>query len=143
MSTNLSYKTPGFDTNDLGYLQRADDISINNWWQILRDVPTKHVRSFRINFNQWAGWNFDGDTRQNGGNINAHWTLVNNWDFGTGFNVNGQTFADRLTRGGPGGYVPGMVSQWGYIDSDGRKRAQANFFTTTTRARPAGAPVRA
>jgi len=86
------------------------------------------VRSFRINFNQWAGWNFDGDTRQNGGNINAHWTLVNNWDFGTGFNVNAQTFADRLTRGGPGGYVPGATSQWGYVDSDGRKRAQASLF---------------
>jgi len=30
---------------------------------------------------------------QNGGNINAHWFLVNNWDFGSGFNLGSQTFA--------------------------------------------------
>jgi hypothetical protein len=128
MSTNFSYKTPGFDTNDLGYLQRADDISMSNWWQILRDVPGKHVRSFRINFNQYAGWNFDHDLRFSGGNINAHWVLNSNWDFGTGFNVNAQGFDDRLTRGGPGGYVPANVNQWAYLDSDNRKRVSVSTF---------------
>ena len=135
MSTNFSYKTPGFDTNDLGYLQRADDLSMSNWWQIIRDVPTKHVRSFRINFNQWAGWNFDGDRRFSGGNINAHWTLTNNWAFGSGFNVNGQRFDDRLTRGGPGGYTPAPISQWAYLESDGRRRVQSSTFVNWFRDR--------
>ncbi len=37
--SNVNYKTPGFETNDLGYLQRADDISIGNWLQLIHDVP--------------------------------------------------------------------------------------------------------
>jgi hypothetical protein len=128
MSTNFSYKTPGFETNDLGYLQRADELSMSNWWQLIRDVPTKHVRSFRINFNQWAGWNFDGDRRFSGGNINAHWVLTSNWGFGSGFNVNARSFDDRLTRGGPGGYFNGRISQWAYLESDDRRRVQSSTF---------------
>jgi len=126
---NFSYKSPGFDINDLGYQQRADEISMSTWYQIAHDVPGKYLRSFRINFNQWAGWNFGGDKRFSGGNINAHWMLQNNWMFGTGFNVNSQGFADRLTRGGPGGLVPGNVNQWGYINSDDRKLVALNLFS--------------
>ena len=128
-SHNFSYKSPGFDINDLGYQQRADELSMSTWYQIAHDVPGKYVRSVRINFNQWAGWNFGGDLRFSGGNINAHWVLQNNWSFGTGFNVNSQGFADRLTRGGPGGLVQGNVNQWGYINSDERKLVSLNVFS--------------
>jgi hypothetical protein len=126
-SSSASYKSPGFDINDLGFLSRADDISESNWFQIRSDKPGKHVRSVRLNFNQWAGWNFGGDRRFSGGNVNAHWVLTNNWSFGTGFNVNATGFADRLTRGGPGGLVTGGLSQWGYLNSDERKRVMASF----------------
>ena len=133
--SNISYKTPGFETNDLGYLQRADDISIGNWLQLIHDVPGPHVRSFRINFNEYASWNFDHDRRFSGGNINAHWELTNNWSFGSGFNVNAQGFDDRLTRGGPGGYVPGSISHWGYLNSDDRKSTSASTFFNWGRVR--------
>ena len=112
MST-LSYKSPGFEVNDLGYLGRAYDGSWINRIQYARDKPTKLVRSFRINFNEWTGWNFDGDMRLSGGNINAHWRLTHNRSVGSGFNVNVEGFDDRLTRSGPGGYTPGNVNQWG------------------------------
>ncbi len=59
----FGFKTPGFETNDLGYLERADDISMSNWVQLIDDVPGAHVRSFRINFNQYAAWNFEGERR--------------------------------------------------------------------------------
>jgi hypothetical protein len=131
--SSLSYKSPGFEINDLGFLGRADDIFLVNWIQIANDEPTKRVRSFRINFNEWTAWNFDGDVRFSGGNINAHWRLTNNWSFGTGFNFNGQGFDDRLTRGGPGGYTPGNVNQWGYIEGDNRKPVSVNTFMNWSR----------
>ena len=126
--SSLSYKSPGFDTNDLGYLQRADDIFLVHWVQLIRDTPTRRVRTFRINFNQWTSWNFGRDRRALAGNVNAHWTFTNNWSAGTGFNMNAQGFDDRLTRGGPGGYVPGNVNQWGYLNSDDRKAASLSLF---------------
>jgi hypothetical protein len=128
MNTNVGFKTPGFETNDLGYLRRADDISMGNWWQIFDETPGRFVRTWRVNFNQWGSWNFDGDRRALGGNVNAHWVLTNNWSFGTGFNMNAPGFDDRLTRGGPGGLTPGQVNQWGYINSDDRRQLMATTF---------------
>ncbi len=127
-SSNAGYKSPGFEINDLGFQSRADEIYVSNWHQLTWDKPGKYVRRKNINFNQWAGWNFDGDMRYSGGNINSHWTFTNNWTIGSGVNVNARGFNDRLTRGGPGGYVNASVNQWGYIDTDNRRRVMANFF---------------
>ena len=101
-SSFFGYKSPGFDINDLGFQERADSISLSNWYQIRDDKPGAHVRNRNVNFNQWMGWNFGGDLRFSGGNINSHWTFTNNMSFGSGFNVNAEGFDDRLTRGGPG-----------------------------------------
>ena len=70
-NSNFSYKSPGFDINDLGYLERADEISQSNWFQLRSDTPNRWRRSININFNQWAGWNFDGDFRYGGGIVNV------------------------------------------------------------------------
>jgi hypothetical protein len=125
-SSNASYKSPGFDVNDLGFQSRADEISISNWHQLTWDRPGKYVRRKNINFNQWAGWNFDGDLRFSGGNINSHWTFTNNWTLGGGVNHNARGFNDRLTRGGPGGYVNPNWNGWSYLDTDNRKPVMAN-----------------
>jgi len=124
-SANVSYKSPGFEINDLGFLSRADDISQTNWFQLRDDTPGKYVRTLRLNLNQWAGWNFGGERRYTGMNVNSHWTFVNNWSAGGGMTVNTPGFSDRLTRGGPGGYVPGNVNFWSYVNTDNRKTISA------------------
>jgi hypothetical protein len=86
------------------------------------------VRRKNINFNQWASWNIDGDRRSLGGNINSHWTFTSNWSIGGGFNVNRTAFDDRLTRGGPGGLVPGNLNGWWYVDSDNRRLVTLNLY---------------
>ena len=98
----VGYKTPGFDVNDLGYQRRADERTMNNWFQYRDFVPSRFVRNWNINFNQWAGWNFGGDRLFSGGNINTHWTWTNNYNAGMGVNLNAAPFRDRITRGGPG-----------------------------------------
>jgi len=119
---NVSYKSPGFDINDVGYLQRADDISQSNWFQIRRDTPGRFFRSVNVNFNQWAGWNFDGDRRFLGGNVNANGTFTNNWSAGGGLNGNAPAVADRLTRGGPLARTSGNHNEWVWISTDNRRR---------------------
>lgn len=127
-TSNFGFKSPGFDINDLGYMQRADQKTVSNWLQLRHDKPSKHVRSFRINFNQWAGWNFDGDCLFNGANINAHAVFTNNWSTGAGINLNGAAFDDRLTRGGPGSRVTGNINFWHYLNSDDRKSLYGGTF---------------
>jgi hypothetical protein len=128
-NTNVGYKSPGFDSNDLGFLRRADTRSMGNWVQWRHDKPSKYLRSFRFNLNQWGSWNFGGDRLELGGNVNAHWVFTNQWGTGMGFNRNTRTFDDRATRGtGPGAYSNPGWSYWGYVNSDERKRLSANVF---------------
>ena len=128
-SSNVSFKTPGFDVNDVGFMRRADTRSMSNWIQFRNDNPSTYVRSFRWNLNQWATWNFGGDRLDLGGNINAHWTFTNQWSTGTGFTRNARSFDDRATRGvGPGAFSNPQNNFWGYLNSDERKRVLFSVF---------------
>ena len=119
--SNVSFKTPGFDSNDLGFIRRADQITQSNWLQWRHDQPGKFIRSFRFNLNQWGGHNFDGDRLYLGGNVNAHWTFKNNWSTGFGINRERDSFDDRATRGGPGANYEGNWNFWSYVNTDDRK----------------------
>jgi hypothetical protein len=121
MNVNIGYKSPGFDTNDVGFMQRADQIPQNSWLQVRFDTPGKYVRNTRINFNQWSSHNFDGDRLSLGFNFNAHWSFQNQWSSGFGINLNAPGFDDRMTRGGPGGKTVGNINSWQYVSTDDRK----------------------
>ena len=129
-NTNVGVKSPGFDINDVGFMQRADQRTMGNWLQWRNDRPSKRVRSFRFNLNQWAGWNFSGDRNFAGFNVNAHWMFANNWSTGAGANYNPRGFDDRATRGGPGAFGNRMESLWHYFNSDERHPVSAGYFVS-------------
>ncbi len=133
-SSNVSLRSPGYDINDVGFLRRADQKTMSNWFQWRHDKPTRVTRSFRWNLNQWAGWNFDGDNLYSGGNFNAHAVFLNNWSSGFGVNVEGQGFDDRATRGGPGAYQSTSRSLWTYANTDSRKKI--SFYVNTFNSWP-------
>lgn len=121
-STFVGYKSPGFDTNDLGFMRRADERTVSNWFQWRNFKPGKYVRTRNFNINQWAAWNFGGDRMYSGGNINSHWTFVNYYSIGGGINADAAPFRDRVTRGGPGVLGnPSRVNLWYYANTDNRK----------------------
>lgn len=126
-SSVAGFRSPGYDINDLGFQSRADEIWFENWIQMRDETPGKYFRTFRFNINQWSGWNFGGDRRNLGYNVNAHWRTLGSWGFGTGGTINRDAFDDRLTRGGPGGIVPGTMSAWAYIETDDRKPVSVYF----------------
>jgi hypothetical protein len=129
-SSNLGFKSPGFEINDVGFMRRADQRSMSNWLQVRYDTPRQHwLRSFRYNLNQWAGWNYDGDRLFSGINVNAHAVFKNNWGTGTGGNINWQGFDDRATRGGPGVYGNAQRSIWAYLQGDDRPAVSGGVFT--------------
>lgn len=115
------FKSPGFDSNDLGYIRRADERTISNWFQYRDFVPGKYVRTFVWNLNQWAGWNFGGERLYLGGNFNAHWTWTNYYSAGMGINAEAAPLRDRVTRGGPAVLGTPAKSVWFYANTDSRK----------------------
>jgi hypothetical protein len=127
-NSQVGFNTPGFDLNDIGFLRRADQKWMSNWFQIRSDVPNRWFRTRNLNFNQWATWNYDGNLLFGGSNINGNVTFINNWAAGGGYNWQQLGFDDRLTRGGPGGFVEGFNTMWSWLDSDSRRRVSVNAF---------------
>ena len=124
-SANYGFKSPGFDINDLGFQRRADERYVSHWFQIRNNVPGRFTRAFFLNFNQYAGWNFDGDRLWSGANVNMHWTWKNYYTTSFGLNTNGAPFRDRITRGGPGVLGNSNLSSWQNFGTDGRKSVSA------------------
>jgi hypothetical protein len=118
---SASYRSPGFDVNDVGFMQRADGISESGWFQLRWQNPRGPFRESYLNFNQWSHRNFGLDLVSSGANINGNATLKNLWNFGGGFRWNGQVLDDRLTRGGPAGYVDSSIGSWQWFNTNDRK----------------------
>ncbi|HWI16584.1 MAG TPA: DUF5916 domain-containing protein [Vicinamibacterales bacterium] len=127
-SSFVGYKSPGFDSNDLGFMRRADEINQSIWVQWRNFKPGKYVRTRNFNINQYQAWNFGGDRTYSGGNINSHWTFTNYYSIGGGFNLDAAPFRDRVTRGGPG--VRGNLGKnlWYNASTDSRKPLSFNYF---------------
>jgi hypothetical protein len=127
-SSFVGYKSPGFDTNDLGFMRRADEMNQSNWIQWRNFKPGKYVRTRNFNINQYQGWNFGGDRTYSGGNINSHWTFTNYYSIGGGFNVDAAPFRDRVTRGGPGVLGNPGKNLWYNASTDSRKALSFHYF---------------
>ena len=120
-AAGLIGSSPGFEVNDMGYMRNVDNISQFIWLQYQEWEPNKFFRQYRINFNQWSGYTFDGVKKNMGGNVNMHFTFNNNWRLSTGFNRNFGGLSTTMNRGGPSMFLPKNNSFWGRINTDQRK----------------------
>ena len=117
-------KSPGFEANDLGFQQQVDQTSQWFWAQRRWVQPGKVFRRVFVNINQWAGWNYGGDRLYTGGNVNMHFTLLNNWGWSLGINRNIGGLTTGALRGGPAMTQPGNWNGWFNAFTDSRKSVQ-------------------
>lgn len=119
--TFVSWKSPQLEINDIGYSQNVDDIFQVAWVGIRFWDPVFIFKSININFNQWTGWNFGGNSAYKGGNVNFNLEFKNYWSIGSGINRNGEGLSSSALRGGPLLKVQGNWNNWYNIGSDQRK----------------------
>ena len=117
-------RSPGFEVNDLGYLQRAGNHNWNTWVGFFDRTPRKLYRNFQWNWNWWQIWTTEGLPLERAANTNLHVTLKNNWGIHTGGTLGqlGATYDDRSARGGPAVRQDPYVSPWLFINGDDRRR---------------------
>jgi hypothetical protein len=117
-------RSPGFEVNDLGYLQRAGSHNWNTWMGYFDRHPRTLYRSFQWNWNWWQLWTTEGLPLERAANTNLHVTLLNNWGIHLGGTVGqlGATYDDRAARGGPAVRQDAYVSPWLFVNGDDRRR---------------------
>jgi hypothetical protein len=121
--TALLRHSAGFETNDLGYLQRAD----RQTWQTWAGYFDRHERAlykrFQWNMNWWQYWTTAGLPLEAAYNTNFHITLKNNMSVHLGGTVGqlGATYDDRAARGGPAVRQDAYLAPWMGVNGDDRK----------------------
>ena len=121
--------SPGFETNDIGFMQRTDIKSTHAVMQYFNQNVTSQWRERDMFLGVWRNSNFDGDTIERG--IFGQWfgTLANYWQPNVQLLVTPGSFDDRLTRGGPLVRTPLYWSADQSITTDTRKDFSAKLAT--------------
>jgi hypothetical protein len=114
--------SPGFETNDLGFMQRTDAISSSAVMMYTNPSPTKRTRDRNVWFGAWSNRNFDGDTLENG--VFADWFVTTTQYLRprASLFLGSAGINDRLTRGGPAVRGPGWWESNLSFGTDERKK---------------------
>ncbi len=118
----ITWKTPGFEINDLGYMTQADQMLSVLWAGYNQFEPKDIYKTYNINGDFFLVNDFGGDITGKGFEWNASMSLKNYWSIWTGGNINGASFSTGMLRGGPLMKLPG--STYGSIgfSTDFRKK---------------------
>ncbi len=125
--SSVTYRSPGFEINDIGYMRLSDVIHHGTWVGYYIRKPFGIFENFYLNNNYWGSMNFDGKILSFGQNINFNTKLKNKWNFNGSITHNGRNYSVSGLRGGPALLLPGRISYNVNINSDGRKKIR--FYT--------------
>ena len=117
-----TWRSPGLELNDMGYMRKSDFINQVVWAGYRIWEPFSIFRSVNFNVAAWSGWDFSGLRLYSGGNLNVNAQFKNYWRFGTGVNREGVDINRHELRGGPALRTPGGWNYWFRVSSDDRKK---------------------
>jgi len=113
--------SPGFETNDAGYMTSADRFGGHAAVMWMKPTPDRFSRNRQFMIAKWNTWNFARDPMGDGAYASFWAQLRNYWSFDASFIGGREVFNDRLTRGGPMMKSPAFWSVSGEIEGDERK----------------------
>jgi hypothetical protein len=93
--------SPGFETNDVGFMNRTDTTATHAVVLYSEAVTTPLLRRKNFWLGKYQNWNFDGDLIANGAYGSAFLLFANYWDVSCSGGYGAESWDDRLTRGGP------------------------------------------
>jgi hypothetical protein len=129
----MSWKTPGFETNDLGYMREADQVlsvifaGYNQW------EPKWIYRRYNLNCDVYNVNNFGGDRVTSGFEWNASMGFKNMWNAWTGGNITTSQLSTGMLRGGPMMKVPGRLGVRAGFSTDDRKKLVFEVFVNRSK----------
>ncbi|VBB45742.1 conserved exported hypothetical protein [uncultured Paludibacter sp.] len=122
----VNFISPGFETNDAGYLRKADEIFQVYWLGYRNYTKRWIIKETYVNFNQYSFFDFGLRNNSVGGNINSSVTFTNLWNAGFNISRDSRNFSNTLLRGGPSMIVPGNTSYSLWAGTNSSKK----FYTS-------------
>ena len=125
--TGLTFRSPGLELNDIGFMLTANEINHFTWAGIQFQKSFSIFRNARLNYNHWSRWDYSGQFLYQAFNFNTHATFRNNWQTGTGVTWNPYDISNNALRGTISMRRPAGIGHNLYINSDFRKKVYASL----------------
>jgi hypothetical protein len=129
------FKSPGYDLNDVGYLQSADALLTGVWSAYSFDKPFSIFRQIRPNFNAWTGWDYGGTHLFTGGNMSIYSEFKNLWSTSFGANYEGESLSNTLLRGGPSMLTPSNMNYFASVGTNSSKMVYGTLWVNGGKGR--------
>jgi hypothetical protein len=131
IAASVSFKTvtPGFEINDLGFLNRADYHALSTLLGYQSFTAGRLLRTHSEGAFTNQAWNYGGTRFYNAASLFSNFTFTNFWFGGLNLTASAPVLSDRLTRGGPLALTPGTLTGGVGMSSDSRREvfARANL----------------
>jgi len=126
-ASGFQARSPEFETNDIGFMTRADSFDPWVWGGYQKSTAGEHLRNWNLNFNGWSAWDFSGQRMSRGANVNGSLTLNNFWGGYMGLLRQAEGQSRTALRGGPLLRQEAGWRGWGGMSSDSRKAIRMNL----------------
>lgn len=122
-----TYRSPGLELNDIGFLTNTDQINFFAWGARRWRNPTKVFNRFQWNHNIYLGWDFDGASLNRSYNTNVWGQFLNFSNVNFFLNFEQQDISKNALRGGPLFRRSPGFALGGRYSTDERKRFVAGI----------------
>ncbi len=126
-STGISWRSPGLELNDLGYMRTADEINNENAVSYFVNQPVSVFNSYIVEIEQSNAWNFDGSYLGSEAELSFRSEFRNNWSLSADIDVETRSLDTRLLRGGYEFKKPWNIRTAGSFKTDPSKNFIFSF----------------
>ncbi|HEX9933769.1 MAG TPA: DUF5916 domain-containing protein, partial [bacterium] len=134
-STELNWRSPGLELNDLGFMQTADIVQNHNALSYFINQPAWFFRTYTLGLNQINHWDFGMHYLSSTSGFSAYLEFLNKWAVNATLHYTSRALDTRILRGGPAMFVPPYWSAYWYMRTDPSKRMVFDFETDWTASR--------
>jgi hypothetical protein len=128
-STELIWRSPGFDLNDMGYMQMADIIKQKNSIYYFVNKPVSIFRTYNASLTETNNWDFGMSFLSSNTSLSVYLEFLNNCALSTSASYTPQSLDIRILRGGNAMLMPSVWYQSLYMRTDASKKIYFEIYS--------------
>jgi hypothetical protein len=117
----LDWRSPGFDSNDLGFINSVDRIRQDAVVRFVENQPGDWFKSYQVRLTQSSQYVYDGTFVRNSLELRGDFNTNHNWRFTQRLRYDSEVLDTRGLRGGPAIKRPGLMTMSLGVTSDSSK----------------------
>lgn len=117
-STELIWRSPGLDLNDMGFMQMADVIKQKNSVYCFVNKQVSIFRTYNISLSETNNWDFGLRYSSSNANLSAYFEFLNKWAVNTSVSYMTPSLDTRILRGGSAMLLPNVWYENLYVRTD-------------------------